>query len=128
MSKNMFGVKHKGSFLNTDRFFHRTLKREYIPILERYGQIGVDLLQEATPSATGETAAAWAYHIEEDVGKVRIVWTNSHENDGVNVALLIIYGHGLQNGSYVQGNDFVTPVMKPMFTHLADKAWREVTK
>jgi hypothetical protein len=126
--KSMFNVKHRGSFLNTDCFFHRTLKREYIPILEQYGRLGVDLLKEATPSLTGETAGAWDYHIEEGDGKVRIVWTNSNNNDGVNVALLIIYGHGLQNGSYVQGNDFVTPVMRPMFTELADKAWREVTK
>ena len=128
MGSNIISVKHKGSFLNTDRFFHRALKREYIPILERYGELGVEMLKDATPSVTGATAASWAYHIEEDVGKVRIVWTNSNENDGVNIALLIIYGHGLQNGSYVEGNDFVTPVMKPMFNNLADKAWREVTK
>lgn len=126
--KSIITVKHHGSFRKTDRFFTRALRQNYRAVLEDYGQLGVQLLADHTPSDSGETAAAWGYKIVEGDGVIRLIWTNSHENDGVNVAILIIYGHALQNGSYVEGRDFVTPAMKPLLDELAKRAWREVTK
>ena len=128
MGKPLITFKQKGDLRKTDLFFHRTLKREYLPILDRYGKMGVELLRDATPVDSGETADAWSYRVEEGEGFVRLAWYNSHNNGYINVALMIIYGHGLQNGSYIEGNDFVTPALHPMLIRLANKAWREVTK
>lgn len=124
----MISVKHKGSFKNTEKFFDRALKRDYIRILRQYGETGVDLLRNATPKDSGITAESWKYHIEEEDGTVSVVWTNDHENKGINIAILIIYGHGLHNGGYVQGNDFVTPAIRPLMSTMANQVWREVTK
>ena len=124
----MIKVKHKGNFKNTERFFDRSLKHEWYEILSAYAQEGTQLLQRATPSESGETAESWDYTIEKGNGNVTIAWTNSHENQGVNIAILIIYGHGLWNGGYVQGNDFVTPTMIPLMQELANRVWEEVTK
>lgn len=121
-------VKNKGSFKNTENFFNRALKRDYIKTLQKYGDLGVDLLRNATPKDSGITAESWSYEIEEGDGSVSVVWQNNNENEGVNIAILIIYGHGLHNGGYVQGNDFVTPAIRPLLGEMADKVWREVTK
>ena len=124
----MIKIKHKGSFKNTENFFNRALKRNYMTILNRYGQRGVEALAAATPKDSGITSDSWGYEIEQGGGQVSIVWTNHHENQGVNIAILIIYGHGLHNGGYVQGNDFVTPVLQPIMDEMAQQLWREVTK
>ena len=97
-------------------------------VLARYGELGVDILRSATPTESGATADAWNFEIESADGQVTVAWTNSHENEGVNIAILIIYGHGLHNGGYVQGNDFVNPAIRPVMQELADHAWKEVTK
>ncbi len=124
----MIKVKHKGSFKNSESFFNRALKRNYMEILHQYGQRGVEALAAATPKDSGITADSWGYKIEQGGGQVSIVWTNKNENQGVNIAILIIYGHGLHNGGYVQGNDFATPALQPIMEEMAQQVWREVTK
>lgn len=121
-------VKHKGSFNNAEKFFNRVLKREYLNILGQYGEEGVRALRGATPSVSGKTADSWDYGIEEGNGTVTLYWSNSNENEGVNIAILLIYGHGLQNGSYVEGIDFVNPAMRPIFEKIANECWKEVTR
>ena len=120
--------KHKGNFNKTEKFFNRMLKRDYLNILEKYGQMGVEALRKYTPSNSGKTANSWGYGIEQSDGKVTLYWTNSNENDGVNIAILLIYGHALQNGSYVQGVDFLDPALKPIFHQMSLETWKEVTK
>ena len=124
----MISVKHKGNFSNIERFFNRVLKRNYLNILSDYAQRGVEALQAATPVQSGETAAAWDYEIESANGITTIWFTNSHQNDGVSVAVLLIYGHGTRNGGYVEGVDFVSPALAPIFYELADSMWKEATE
>ena len=124
----MITVRHEGSFNNIEQFFNRVLRRDYLNIISSYADRGVEALKAATPSDSGETAEAWGYTIESGNGITTVSFTNSHENDGVNIAILLIYGHGTRNGGYVQGNDFVTPALEPVFRDLADKMWREATK
>ena len=120
--------KHKGNFNKTERFFNRALRRDYLNILEKYGQMGVEALRKATPSSSGKTAESWDFGIEEGNGKVTLYWTNSNENNGVNIAILLIYGHALPNGAYVQGNDFVSPALRPIFEQIANQSWKEVIR
>lgn len=120
--------RHKGNFKKAEKFFNRVLKRNYRNILAKYGQMGVDALKEATPSNSGKTAESWDFGIEEGNGKVTLYWTNSNENQGVNIAILLIYGHALRNGSYVEGIDFVTPALRPIFRQIANESWKEVIR
>lgn len=126
--KGLITVKHKGNFNKSEKFMKNALRRNYMQILRQYGDLGVQILQEATPKDSGETASSWNYKIYETKDSIRIAWNNTNENNGVNIAILLIYGHALKNGGYVQGNDFVTPAMRPLMQELADKAWRGVTK
>ena len=124
----MIRIRHKGSFNRTERFFNNVLRRSYLNILDKYGQKGVELLSSATPVRTGTTAASWNYVIESADGRSTITWINTNTNDGVNVAVILQYGHGTGNGGYVQGIDYINPAMKPMFEEIANAAWREVEK
>lgn len=124
----MFKVNHKGNFSDTEKFFNRVLKKNYLNILDDYGKLGVEALSMNTPADSGETANSWDYGIDKGDGTVTLYWTNNNENQGVNIALLLIYGHGTQNGSYVEGIDFVSPAIQPIFERMANETWDRVVK
>lgn len=121
-------VKHKGNFNNFERFCNRALRKDYLNVISTYADIGVQALREATPKESGKTRDSWDYEIVEGKDRTTLYFTNSHENNGVNIAILLIYGHGTRNGGYVEGNDFVSPALRPIFQDLADSMWREVTR
>ena len=119
--------KHTGDLRKTTDFLSRVQQIRYRDILERYGQKGVDALSAATPRDTGKTASSWGYKINIDrSGIFSISFTNSNVVDGVPVAIIIQYGHGTRNGGYVQGRDYINPVIQPLFDEMANDLWKEV--
>lgn len=125
----MITVHTKGNFNNTETFFKRVLHfRKNYSVLKRYGEMGVNALAQATPIRTGKTAASWEYEISYLNGDIRIDWKNTNTENGVNIAILLQYGHGTGNGGYVQGIDYINPAMRQVFQEIADDAWREITE
>lgn len=120
--------KHKGNLKKTTKFLERTLKGDYLKNLDKFGREGVAALALATPVDTGKTAASWDYRIEKTNSSTKIIWTNSNVNNGVNIAIILQYGHGTNHGGYVQGRDYINPAIRPIFDKIADNAWKEVTK
>ena len=96
-------------------------------LLSKYGEQGVRALASATPVESGETAAAWGFEIEHNGDQWSIHWTNDHINQGVNIAVILQYGHGTGTGGYVAGRDYINPVLAPIFEQIANDAWKEVT-
>lgn len=121
-------IRHKGDFTNFERFVNRALRRDYLQTIEHYAQLGVQALKNATPVVSGETRDAWDWEIESGNGRTTLWFTNSEEDNGVNVAILLIYGHGTKNGSYVEGIDFVSPALEPVFRELADEIYWKITE
>lgn len=117
-----------GDFSKTMTFLNRLQHKDYMTVLREYGQKGVEALRAATPVDTGRTADSWYYEIEEGRNQTTISWSNSNVNDGVIIAAIIQYGHGTQNGAYIQGTDYINPAMRVIFDALADECWKEVTK
>ena len=120
-------LSSKGSFKNSERWLKKSLGADYMDILHEYGRKGVESLSTATPVDTGLTASSWSYRIEKSDGKISINWLNSNVNKGVNIAIILQYGHGTGNGGYVVGRDYINPALAPIFDAMADKAWKEVT-
>lgn len=120
--------EHKGNFNKTELFLRRIRYREQYKKLDKLAQKGVNALAHATPIDTGKTASSWGYEIHTSGSTVSIVWTNSNMNNGVNIALLLQYGHGTRNGGYVKGRDYINPVMQPIFDEILEEVWKEVTK
>ena len=122
----MISFTHKGDFQKTDRFLHKIIEAHYMRKLRAYGEKGVEALKAATPVDSGKTADSWSYEIVEGNGSLSIFWKNSNVNQGVNIALILQYGHGTGTGGYVQGRDYINPAIQPIFDEMAREVWREV--
>ena len=124
----MISFEQKGDFSKTEKLLKSISNgNNYRNILEQYGQAGVSALSASTPVRTGRTSSSWSYVIEQKENSISIIWTNTNIQSGINIALIIQYGHGTKNGGYVQGLDYINPALKPIFDKLADAAWREVS-
>jgi hypothetical protein len=123
----MIHAKTSGSFRDTTTFLTKMSKGDIYSSLDAHGAAGVAALESATPIDSSETASSWSYEIIKEDGRVSIVWSNSHEDGGAPVAVLIQYGHTTRNGGYVEGRDYINPAMRPIFDQIADDVWKEVT-
>lgn len=121
-------IESTGDWQPTRNWFARMAKLDLALVLNRFGAEGVKALRAATPMASGATQNAWNYHVTRNGNNWRIYWTNSNVNHGVNIAVILQYGHGTRNGGYVVGRDYINPAIRPVFDKIAKQAWREVTK
>lgn len=123
----MIQVSIKGDWTKTEKFLERALNIFHLGIFDKYGRRGVDALKAATPKDTGETADSWYYRVVHTRSGVKIEWLNSSKNEGIPIVILLQYGHGLRQGGYVDGTDFINPTLKPVFDEIAEEAWKELT-
>lgn len=124
----MIGIRQKGDFRKTEKFLKRSLGKDWRSILDKYGKKGVEALSRTTPIETGETAVSWGYKIIQNGSSISIQWHNYNINKGVNVAIILQYGHATRNGGWVEGRDYINPALQPIFDELAEQAWKEVIK
>ncbi len=123
----MIDVKVKDEMDKVNEYLKRLSdKRMALSILEKYGQRGVEALRTSTPIDSGETSQSWSYEIVEDANGYVIQFNNSHINKGVNIAVILQYGHGTRNGGYVQGRDYINPALKPVFDDMVSELAKEV--
>jgi len=122
----MIRVKQKGNYSKIDKYLSRIEKPIKINTLKRYAQEGVIALMDATPEKTGTTKNSWYYKIIQKEGNIRIEYCNSNINDGVNIAIILQYGHGTGTGGWVEGRDYINPAVQPVFDKIAKKALEEV--
>lgn len=122
----MIKITQRGDFKNVTKFLEKA-KEEILPpsVLDRYGKIGVDALSAATPTDSGETAASWRYEIQNDRHKTKLSFHNDNINEGVNIAIILQYGHGTGTGGWVEGRDYINPVIQPLFDEIAEQMWKE---
>lgn len=122
------GINYKGGFSKTERLLKKSIGRNYLNVLEKYALEGVKALSLNTPVDTGLTAISWEYEIIQNESGISIIWSNTNIQNGINIALILQYGHGTRNGGYVEGIDYINPALKPIFDKLAESAWKEVTR
>lgn len=123
---NLIRITSKGDFDNTFRFLKKMSNFKVNKILEKYGAMGVSALAAATPVDSGLTANSWGYEISVEKEGATIHWTNTNQNNGVYIAVILQYGHGTGTGGYVQGRDYINPAIRPVFDKIAEEAWMEV--
>ena len=124
----MITFRQKGDFSKLTRYLERAKEVIKLGDLDKYGQEGVDALSSATPVDSGLTASSWYYKIENKNGSAIISFYNSNVNKGVPIAIILQYGHGTNNGGWVEGRDYINPAILPIFEKIANDAWEEVTK
>ena len=124
----MITFKHKGDFSKLTGFLERKKNINHKGLLDKYGRAGVSALASATPVDTGLTASSWYYEITNVDGRATITFNNGNIQNGVPIAIILQYGHGTRNGGWVEGRDYINPVIQPIFDKIVDDAWKEVIK
>ena len=122
----MIKITSEGDFSRTFKFLEKMQKLNIRQILEKHARAGVVALANATPVDSGITASSWTYEISVSGESATINWVNNNVNKGVNIAVILQYGHGTGTGGYVQGIDYINPAMRPIFDRIAEEAWMEV--
>lgn len=120
-------IKSKGSYNKLEQYLNHARERVRLNDLDKFGKEGVALLSLATPKDTGLTAESWYYVITRKDGTVRIDFLNKNIQNGVPIAIVLQYGHATVDGGFVEGQDYINPVIRPLFQKIADTAWKEVT-
>lgn len=116
-----------GSTTRTQAFLKKMQSSDMLTDLDRLAQQGVLALSSATPVETGLTASSWSYEIENEGSKTKISWINTNRQNGVNIAVILQYGHATGTGGYVYGYDYINPAIKPIFDQIAEEVWKKVT-
>lgn len=122
----MVKLSTRGDFKGITKFLNNLNPHYIYNRLDKYGRMGVEALQEATPKRSGRTAASWYYEVDVGEYSASITWNNSNVNEGVPIALMIQYGHGMPNGGYVRGIDYINPTLEPIFEAIRDSLWKDL--
>lgn len=124
----MISFRQTGDFSKLTRYLEKSKNAVRLGNLDKYGREGVAALASATPRDTGKTANSWSYEIKITKDSLAITFKNSNIQNGVPIAVIIQYGHGTNNGGWVEGRDYINPAIRPIFDKLANDVWKEVTK
>lgn len=123
----MIEITQTGGFKKLEKFLSFSQQQKWIRILNKYGKIGTQVLANATPVDSGKTAASWDYEIYIGKTSLNLYWINTNINKGVNIAVILQYGHGTRTGGYVEGRDYINPAIRPVFDKMTEDLWKEVT-
>lgn len=111
----MIRFDSRGDYKKTIHYLrHIESNMDVTSVLDKYGQIGVERLSKATPVLTGKTAESWEYDIKESKNGYKINFYNTNQNNGYHIVILLQHGHVTSEGRWVEGNDFVSPVIKEL--------------
>lgn len=124
----MIGFKQKGDFSKITKSLQNMKIEKIVEILKSYGDEGVRALSTATPIDSGKTAASWYSKVEVNPTCAKLIFCNSNVNKGVNIAVILQYGHGTGTGGWVEGRDYINPAIQPIFDKIVKNAWGEVTR
>lgn len=124
----MITFDKKGDFSKTIDYLNRLRKIPSIHDLKKYGKEGVEALSAATPVDTGLTASSWDYKVTQTKRSATIAFFNTNIQNGVPIAIVLQYGHGTRNGSWVEGRDYINPAIQPIFDKIANDIWKEVRR
>lgn len=123
----MITLTSRGDYSKATRYFEKLKEVIRMGVMDKYGKAGVEALAAATPVDSGNTANSWYYEIENRKDGKSLTFHNSNINDGVQIAIILQYGHGTGTGGWVQGRDYINPAIQPIFDQIANDAWKEVT-
>ena len=124
----MIQISSKGDFKNVTRWLERAKEKMRLGVLDKYGRAGVAALSSATPVDSGVTASSWRYEIQNDGNGASLSFHNDNINNGVNIAIILQYGHGTGTGGWVEGRDYINPAIQPIFDDLVEEVVKEVKR
>ena len=128
MSDNI-KITSDSDFSKTITFLKRS--RRNARVGEQADEIGhqcVKELKKVTPKDSGLTAESWDYQITINGKITSITFINTNIQNGLNVALLVEFGHGTPSGQWVEGQNYIEPVMQKVYLDAINRKWKELTR
>lgn len=124
----MIKISSSGSTRKTQSFLNNlsAIDSHIRSALDAAGRRGVEVLSSATPVDSSITANSWTYEVDSSGGKHSISWINTNRQGGVNIAVILQYGHGTGTGGWVSGRDYINPAIRPIFDEIAEDVWKKV--
>ena len=119
-------IERQGNFKQLNSFLERAIEAFNLGVLNRYGREGVKALSQATPEDSGTTADSWDYKIIREGSTTTLAWTNDNVVNGVNIALILQYGHATKSGTWVEGIDYINPALQPVFEEIKTQILKEL--
>lgn len=104
----------KNMFKSTEKSLNERKKANPIPILHRYGSLGVAALSRATPKDSGLTSGSWDYRVGQSGGTFSLSWTNSVKAGKTLLVMLIEFGHASRAGGFIYPVKFINKALKPV--------------
>ena len=125
----MITIAQKGNFSKIENFIEKMRKKTRINSQAvEIAEICLAELKAATPKDSGLTAKSWYYEINGTKKETTITFLNKNIQNGVNVILLLEYGHGTSTGGWVEGKEFVKPIVQKTYLEIINNKWKELTK
>lgn len=124
----MIKIKQKGDFSKTEKYL-KSARKIVVDGLDAHhiaDKILIDL-KNATPVYTGLTRDSWDYTITKTNSTTTILFSNRNIQNGANVVLLLEYGHGTSNGGWVDGKEFIHPIVSQNYLDIVNKTWKELS-
>lgn len=124
-----FKITSNSDFSKTEKYLNHARRTarigEYADVI---GHRCVEELKKVTPKDSGLTAESWEYEININGKITDIVFNNKNIQNGVNVALLLEFGHGTPSGVWVEGQNYIEPVLQKVFLEVITIKWKELTR
>lgn len=128
MDDNTIKVSHHGEFTDTERFLEQCAHIFKLGKIDKYGEMGVKLLEQYTPKKTGLTSRSWYYDVtyNRETNTMELAWYNDNIQNGQHIAVILQEGHATRGGGYFEGIDYINPALAPVFQQIADDSFQEV--
>lgn len=124
----MIKISQKGDFSNTKKYLQKIKEAINSIDFDKYGLLGVQALSRYTPIDTGETSNSWKYEIISYKNGIKLSFYNTNNQNGVNVAVILQFGHATKDGGWVEGIDYINPALKPIFNDITKNLIEEVRR
>lgn len=125
----MIKITSKGDFSNLKTYLEKARKMVlYNDPIHHLADKCIDELRKATPKDSGLTAESWTYEVKQTGKKTTITFLNKNLQNGLNVALLLEYGHGTATGGWVEGREYIDPIISQNYLDAINNSWKEMTK
>ena len=125
----MITIRQRGNFKKLDSYFRKSL--EIINRNDRIHEIirdCIEKLKEVTPKDTGLTSDSWTYNIKNKKDITIVEINNTNIQNGVNIALILEYGHGTENGAWIEGKNYIAPTVFEAYQKILNMTWEEVKR
>jgi len=122
----MIKITQRGDLKKLDKFFKKSIKITKFRNIEEFARDCIERLKEVTPIDSGLTSESWGYIIIPRRNSKIIQINNTNIQNGVNVALILEYGHGTRNGAWIEGKNYISPVIQKIYFDIINNAWKEL--